>query len=258
MLSRVAAPSMRPAALSSTQWPGVPLSLQLSSGSHRLYSSYDRPPARSNPLVGNYTPVARPESTATADAPQPSRATQPAAPPKLEPHLDVSPESESLADSSLDSETPPPPPPQTPSGSQTFAQALNLEPPAKNSRDEKRAETFNIYEIIASKTSDSLDGERLQDPLKEPKVHARAVTGRTVFVKTKGGPQTATTPTIAIKVLQKLCRDQKVKQKAREQKFHERPGIKKKRLRMSRWRARFKTGFKATIGRVLELKRQGW
>lgn len=50
----------------------------------------------------------------------------------------------------------------------------------------------------------------------------------------------------------------KVSQDVNRQRFHERPGLKRKRLRRERWRARFKEGFKATCKRVQELARQGW
>ncbi|KAI1142056.1 hypothetical protein F5Y05DRAFT_369577 [Hypoxylon sp. FL0543] len=42
------------------------------------------------------------------------------------------------------------------------------------------------------------------------------------------------------------------------QKFHERPGLKRKRLKSQRWQRRFKKGFKACISRVKELSKQGW
>ena len=42
------------------------------------------------------------------------------------------------------------------------------------------------------------------------------------------------------------------------QKFHERPGLKRKRLASQRWRARFKTGFHQVTSRVTELTRKGW
>ncbi|KAI1370253.1 hypothetical protein F4677DRAFT_465636 [Hypoxylon crocopeplum] len=42
------------------------------------------------------------------------------------------------------------------------------------------------------------------------------------------------------------------------QRFHERAGLKRKRLKSERWRKRFKMGFKACVGRVKELSKQGW
>ena len=50
----------------------------------------------------------------------------------------------------------------------------------------------------------------------------------------------------------------KVRRQAQLQREHERPGLKRKRLKCERWRARFKRGFKATVNRVTELTKQGW
>ncbi|KAL7276295.1 hypothetical protein RUND412_000709 [Rhizina undulata] len=48
-----------------------------------------------------------------------------------------------------------------------------------------------------------------------------------------------------------------VKYDERRQKFHERPGMKRKRLRSERHRKRFKAGFKRMIKVVLEMKKKG-
>lgn len=50
----------------------------------------------------------------------------------------------------------------------------------------------------------------------------------------------------------------KVKNDFNRQRFHERPGLKRKRLNSERWRARFKFGFKKLTARVTELTRKGW
>lgn len=89
-------------------------------------------------------------------------------------------------------------------------------------------------------------------------MRAKAVAGRTVFIKDRLTPQSAPTPAVALRVLDRMCRDQKIKNKFHSQKFHERKGLRKKRLRSQRWRARFKTGFRAAVSRVMELKKQGW
>jgi small subunit ribosomal protein MRP21 len=60
------------------------------------------------------------------------------------------------------------------------------------------------------------------------------------------------------KLLEMSCARNKVKREANTQRFHERPGLKRKRLRRERWRKKFKEGFKATVGRVKQLKNQGW
>ncbi|KAF3356792.1 hypothetical protein VdG1_06215 [Verticillium dahliae VDG1] len=62
----------------------------------------------------------------------------------------------------------------------------------------------------------------------------------------------------ALIFLGKAMRANNTKELARLQKRHERPGLKRKRLRSERWRARFKIGFAATVSRVQELRNQGW
>lgn len=59
-------------------------------------------------------------------------------------------------------------------------------------------------------------------------------------------------------ILNAQVRINKISQDVAKQRFHERPGLKRKRLRRERWRARFKDGFKATCSRVQVLARQGW
>jgi small subunit ribosomal protein MRP21 len=60
------------------------------------------------------------------------------------------------------------------------------------------------------------------------------------------------------KLLEQSCARNGVKRDANNQRFHERPGLKRKRLRRERWRRKFLEGFKATVGRVKQLKNQGW
>ncbi|CAA9961752.1 hypothetical protein PTMSG1_05129 [Pyrenophora teres f. maculata] len=43
-----------------------------------------------------------------------------------------------------------------------------------------------------------------------------------------------------------------------KQRYHERGGLKRKRLASERWRARFKLGFRAVTHRVTELTKKGW
>lgn len=54
------------------------------------------------------------------------------------------------------------------------------------------------------------------------------------------------------------CARNKVRSDASKQRYHERPGLKRKRLVRERWRKRFSEGFKATVTRVKQLKHQGW
>lgn len=61
-----------------------------------------------------------------------------------------------------------------------------------------------------------------------------------------------------IKMLATLCHRNRVKADVNKQRFHERPGLKRKRLKSERWRARFKVGFAEVTSRVRELTRKGW
>lgn len=62
----------------------------------------------------------------------------------------------------------------------------------------------------------------------------------------------------AIGVLKSINLRNNVRLDSVKQRFHERPGLKRKRLKSERWRAQFKTGFQSIIKRVLDLHRQGW
>ena len=42
------------------------------------------------------------------------------------------------------------------------------------------------------------------------------------------------------------------------QRFHERAGLKRKRLKSERWRKRFKIGFKAVVKKVQDMRKRGW
>jgi hypothetical protein len=60
------------------------------------------------------------------------------------------------------------------------------------------------------------------------------------------------------RLLGQSCARNKVRADFTKQRFHERGGLKRKWLRRERWRRRFMAGFKAAIGRVKQLKNQGW
>ncbi|KAF2235593.1 hypothetical protein EV356DRAFT_500098 [Viridothelium virens] len=62
----------------------------------------------------------------------------------------------------------------------------------------------------------------------------------------------------AFRQLDTLVSRNRIRSDFAKQRFHERPGLKRKRLKSERWRKRFKVAFKATVARVKELKRKGW
>ncbi|CZT49155.1 uncharacterized protein RSE6_09954 [Rhynchosporium secalis] len=62
----------------------------------------------------------------------------------------------------------------------------------------------------------------------------------------------------SFRLMEMRCARNRIKRDSMTQRYHERGGMKRKRLRRERWRKRFLEGFKATIVRVKQLKRQGW
>jgi small subunit ribosomal protein MRP21 len=61
-----------------------------------------------------------------------------------------------------------------------------------------------------------------------------------------------------IGMLGSLVARNKVRAEMMKQRFHERGGLKRKRLNSERWRARFKKGFNDITKRVSELTGKGW
>lgn len=62
----------------------------------------------------------------------------------------------------------------------------------------------------------------------------------------------------AFRLLEQSCARNGIRHLFNSQRFHERGGMKRKRLRRERWRRKFMDGFRATVTRVKVLKRQGW
>jgi len=85
-----------------------------------------------------------------------------------------------------------------------------------------------------------------------PPLRLRASTGKTIQVH--GHVDVVR----SFQLLDVLCARNKLPRTVQQQRFHERPGLKRKRLKRERWRKKFKTGFKATVQRVRELSKQGW
>jgi small subunit ribosomal protein MRP21 len=78
--------------------------------------------------------------------------------------------------------------------------------------------------------------------------------GRTVHVDNQRGIDVAR----AFRSMEVQVARNSVRKEFARQKFHERPGLKRKRLHSERWRKRFKIAFKATVKRVLKMRKQGW
>ncbi|KAI9742848.1 MAG: hypothetical protein M1818_003577 [Claussenomyces sp. TS43310] len=89
-------------------------------------------------------------------------------------------------------------------------------------------------------------------PAVKPPLRLTPTTGRTVSIG--AGVDVGR----GFKLLEQTVGRNGVRRDMFRQRFHERPGLKRKRLRSERWRKRFMIGFKATVSRVKELKKQGW
>jgi len=124
--------------------------------------------------------------------------------------------------------------------------------------------------------SSTVQVDRMLDPFSSPggafsKDMMFATAEETMVHKTKRapmklGPSAGRSITIGatidvgrgFRMLEQSCARNKIKSDANKQRFHERGGLKRKRLRRERWRRKFMDGFKATVGRVKQLKNQGW
>ncbi|KAF8464017.1 hypothetical protein BDZ91DRAFT_730568 [Kalaharituber pfeilii] len=57
--------------------------------------------------------------------------------------------------------------------------------------------------------------------------------------------------------LRAIVSQNRVRADKSKQRFHERPGLKRKRLRRERYRKRFKEGFKRMVGVIMDMKNRG-
>ncbi|KAK5138114.1 hypothetical protein LTR08_004809 [Meristemomyces frigidus] len=62
----------------------------------------------------------------------------------------------------------------------------------------------------------------------------------------------------AFRQLEMRCARNSVRRDFGRQRFHERPGLKRKRLKGERWRRRFREGFRGVVALVGKMRRQGW
>lgn len=110
----------------------------------------------------------------------------------------------------------------------------------------------------------SMDGLPLNLPNQSPAVPLEPETqvyprlnptfGRTVDLKPESGRDLVR----GIGMLSSLVSRNRIRSDMMKQRFHERPGLKRKRLKSERWRALFRKGFQKVTGRVSELTRKGW
>jgi small subunit ribosomal protein MRP21 len=85
-------------------------------------------------------------------------------------------------------------------------------------------------------------------------MHLTSRTGKTLAVDSKSSTDLA----VKLGKLEMLVARNKIRADLFRQRFHERGGLKRKRLKSERWRRRFKKTFVKTVARVQELRRKGW
>ena len=87
-----------------------------------------------------------------------------------------------------------------------------------------------------------------------PRMRLTAALGRTVNIAPNRGLDLAR----AFNLLRIKIATSNIRGESAKQRYHERPGLKRKRLRSENWRRRFMTGFQAMVAQVRHMKRQGW
>ena len=90
--------------------------------------------------------------------------------------------------------------------------------------------------------------------LYQPTIKSRPSLGRTVEIWPDRGFDLGR----AFRSLDINCAVNGVRGHAMKQRFHERPGLKRKRLKSVRWRRNFKKGFNEVVGKVKRMRRKGW
>lgn len=143
-----------------------------------------------------------------------------------------------------------------------FQSSTRTRDPSKYYQDIARKMQFPLQEMTGAGTPKivSRDAYRtLENTQKTPKrairtVRSRPTVGRTIEVIPEKGVDLGR----ALKNLEVSCAVNRVRQDVMRQRFHERPGMKRKRLKSERWRKLFKESFRATVMRVKEMRRKGW
>jgi len=123
---------------------------------------------------------------------------------------------------------------------------MKMPPPGSN---DMRPYGFDMANLMAGTRS----GVAVVDT-EPPKMRMNPSLGRTVDVDADRNMDLAR----AFQTLNIKCSINRVKQDFNKQRFHERPGLKRKRLATERWRKRFKESFRATVRRVQDMRRKGW
>ena len=95
---------------------------------------------------------------------------------------------------------------------------------------------------------------RLPAEPEPPKLRLSPSIGRSVNIQADKGIDLAR----AIGLMNGQLNNNSVRHDLNAQRFHERPGLRRKRLKSQRWRRRFAAGFGAMLRQVHHMRQQGW
>ena len=168
-----------------------------------------------------------------------------------------------LLDDTFSKARPNPPPNRQSSSSADLVENAfrdDLHRPEDESRASRQGSIFKNMQMpgetaldITTRRASQEVSARLKEPIPRntATIKSRPSLGRTVDVTARG-------VAAALQQLEGECRRNNVRTDQRRQRFHERPGLKRKRLKSERWRKRFKIAFKATVRKVQEMRKKGW
>lgn len=140
----------------------------------------------------------------------------------------------------------------------TGSSAMDVLSKMRGSRDRGRVEASKMIDPKPAIFDDARISESVRAavstrvPQAQPRLGPSV--GRSVLVEPERGIDLGR----AFRNLDINCFRNTVKADFMRQRFHERPGLKRKRLRTVRWRKRFKEGFRAMVSKVEEMRRSGW
>jgi len=131
--------------------------------------------------------------------------------------------------------------------------AENAKPLPRPSNTFSRIDADAIFGVVPGSKADIASRPPPPPPQAAPMKLDSSV-GRTIHVNADKGVDVGK----AFRMLEMRCAQNSVKRDFMRQRFHERQGLKRKRLKQERWRRRFKETFRATVGMVVRMKGQGW
>ena len=113
---------------------------------------------------------------------------------------------------------------------------------------------FDAHASTASSYRQSVSTKKLFKPRAVRTIESSPRVGRTVEVNPKKGVDLNR----ALRKLGTNCALNNVRRDLINRRYHERPGMRRKRLKREQWRARFKHGFRALVEKVLAMRKKGW